>query len=266
MLPDSPRDRSSSEQSYQRARQYWREGKGLSLWQSQHSVIAPLIDPIAKSHGLELTAAAPLLPLSRIRHQVQWAPALSEATSSSTLICEPSTLALPDNLMDLVIVHHLLDILADPHYLLGEAARVTDDNGRLIIIGWHPYGVAGLNRIGPARYKHFPYNLEWHPTRRLKDWLRFVDFEIERVDYCGFPLGKRGLEGVGRRYNLPLGSSYILTARRKQLRVIPLKPKWGQRFWFHSGAVASGYCRHDGVPRVGQRFLSSTEQAQHSKK
>ena len=62
----------------------------------------------------------------------------------------------------------------------------------------------------------------------MREWLAFVDFEIERVDYCGFRLPggqvhNLGLETLGRRYNLPVGGCYLIVARRKQAPIQPAR-------------------------------------------
>lgn len=131
--------------------------------------------------------------------------------------------------MSLVVVHHLLEVVPDPHHMLQEAARVTADDGRLIIFGWYPLSAGGLSRAWPARRERMPWRGRWRTPGRLGDWLAFVDFEIDRVDYCGFHLPgglphNAMLETLGRRHNLPLGDSYMIHARRRAQLVAPSRP------------------------------------------
>jgi SAM-dependent methyltransferase len=156
-------------------------------------------------------------------HVVQWAPTRQCAKHEATLVCPPDALALPDECIDVTLVHHFLEHCPNAHRGLAEAARVTSDNGVLVIFGFHPLGVATLeHRLGQRR-REYPGNGAWKTPGKLRDWLEFVDFEVERVDYCGFRgHGTRACrerwEVPGRRYNLPWGASYMIRARRKRHR------------------------------------------------
>lgn len=161
---------------------------------------------------------------------VDWAPQRELAEHPSTLICHPEALPLADESLELVLVHHLLEVAPQPTHALREAARVTSDSGRLILIGWHPLGIAG-----PARLKRcderFYQRSRWLTPGRLRDWLRFIDFNIERIDYCGFvPFENTPdwllMEHWGRRHNLPLGRAWIISAKRQMCRMIPLKKRF----------------------------------------
>ncbi|WP_236645366.1 methyltransferase domain-containing protein [Aidingimonas lacisalsi] len=164
--------------------------------------------------------APSLSDMCPIRHAIDWSPTRELATSPSTLVCRPDQLPLADESVQLVVVHHLLEVVPEPHHVLQEAARVTADSGCLVIFGWGPMGVTGLSRALPRRRRCMPWSGHWRTPARLRDWLAFVDFEIERVDYCGFhwPGGvprNAWLEALGRRHNLPLGDTFMIRARRR---------------------------------------------------
>lgn len=163
---------------------------------------------------------ANLADMCPVRHAMRWAPTQELAEHASTLVCPPDALPLGDDSLNLVIIHHLLEVVPDPHHLLQEATRVIAENGRLIVFGWAPLSPGAISRAWPGRRDHMPWRGHWRTPRQLKDWLAFVDYEIERVDYCGFHLpGSQPrnamLETLGRRHNLPLGDSYMIHARRK---------------------------------------------------
>ncbi|GHC26429.1 Methyltransferase domain-containing protein [Aidingimonas halophila] len=164
--------------------------------------------------------APPLSDMCPIRHAMEWSPTVELAKGPSTLVCPPDQLPLPDESIQLVVVHHLFEIVPNPHHVLQEAARVTADSGRLVIFGWGPMGLSGLSRALPRRRRHMPWNGHWRTPGRLRDWLAFVDFEIERVDYCGFHWPgsvprNAWLESLGRRHNLPLGDTFMIRAKRR---------------------------------------------------
>jgi SAM-dependent methyltransferase len=163
---------------------------------------------------------ANLADMCPVRHAMRWAPTRELAEDPSTLVCPPDTLPLADNSLSLVIIHHLLEVVPDPHHLLQEATRVIAEDGRLIIFGWAPLGPGAISRAWPGRRAHIPWRGHWRSPGRLRDWLAFVDYEIERIDYCGFHLPGRVpsnamLETLGRRHNLPLGDSYMIHAHHK---------------------------------------------------
>ncbi|RUR38588.1 methyltransferase domain-containing protein [Vreelandella populi] len=200
---------------------YWKTDAGRALWEVQRACLGPVVDSRAGRHSLEIGMGPALMTMSAIAHPIRWAPSLSLATSPSTLVCPSDHLALPDRCMDVVIIHHWLEHLNDAHHTLQEAARVTADNGMLVLFGFNPLGPKGLTRQWRKHRSEFPWNGQWHKPSRLRDWLAFVDFEVERVDYCCFrglikASYKEGWEALGRRHNLPWGESYMIQAQRRQ--------------------------------------------------
>lgn len=217
------------------SRRYWRSERGRTLVAAQTACLGPILESRRDQHGLELSMGASLLaqtPLARSSHVMQWAPSRQCAEHESTLVCPPGALALPDECIDVTLVHHFLEHCPHAHRGLAEAARVTSDSGLLVIFGFHPLGVATLeHRLGPKR-REYPGNGVWKTPGRLRDWLAFVDFEVERVDYCGFrALGTKACrerwEALGRRYNLPWGASYMIRARRKRHRAPVQRLRFG---------------------------------------
>lgn len=174
----------------------------------------------------------PLMSMSDIAHKLQWSPTRDSATSEQTLICPAERLALPDRCLDVVVLHHWLEHLPDAHHVLQEATRVTSDSGILVLFGFNPVGISGLVKQWRKRQGQYPWNGQWRTASQMGDWLRFVDFEVERVDYCcfrGWP-GSRCIEhweSLGRRYNCPLGESYMLLAKRRQRHAPAQRIKFG---------------------------------------
>lgn len=201
-------------------RRYWATPGGQAVWSAERACLGPICERLFGHHSLELGLGPRLADMCPIHHALRWSPTRELAEQSETLVCLPDALPLPDDSLSLVVVHHLLEVAPDPHHLLQEAARVTADDGALVIFGWMPFGVGGLSRAWHWRHHQLPWRGHWRSPGRLGDWLAFVDFEIERVDYCGFHLPGRGvrnatLETLGRRHNLPLGDSYMIHARRR---------------------------------------------------
>ena len=237
-------------------RRFWARSSGRTLHQAERACLGPVCERVFGAHSLELGMAGTLADMCPVRHAMRWTPTRELAEQPATLVCPPDALPLPDDCLSLVIIHHLLEVVPDPHRTLQEAARVTADEGYLIIFGWMPLSPAALSRALPGRRNRLPWCGHWRTPARLRDWLAFVDFEIERVDYCGFhlpgsqPCNAR-LETLGRRHNLPLGDSYMIRARRRSQLVQPQGPRL--RFTRPLGGSALG------ATRQAQRFESDQE-------
>ncbi|MFO7647832.1 MULTISPECIES: methyltransferase domain-containing protein [Halomonas] len=237
-------------------RHFWASPGGQAVRQAERACLGPVCERLFGAHSLELGMATSLADMCPVRHAMRWAPTRELAEHPSTLVCPPDALPLPDDCLNLVVVHHLLEVVPDPHHMLQEAARVTADGGFLIIFGWMPLSSAALARAWPPCRRRLPWRGHWRTPARLRDWLAFVDFEIERVDYCGFHLPgslprNAMLETLGRRHNLPLGDSYMIQARRRPQLVQPQ----GTRLSFARPFGGSAL----GATRLGQRFESEQE-------
>lgn len=219
----SPPDQ-SLQTAVREGRRFWDSAAGTALWRAERACLGPHCEQHRGIVSLQLGMAPLMSDMCPIRHALDWAPSIDLARGPNSLICLPETLPLADDSVDLVLLHHLLEAVEHPHHVLQEAARVTRADGRLLVFGWHPFGPTGVRR----RQRPAPWQRQWRTPGRLRDWLAFVDFEIERVDYCGFRLpgrlaGSDRLETLGRRYNLPLACAYLLVARRRSLPVQPIK-------------------------------------------
>lgn len=237
-------------------RRYWSTPDGQAHWQAERACLGPVCESLYGQHSLELGMGPRLCDMSPIHHALRWSPTRELAEQPETLVCLPHALPLPDASLRLVVIHHLLEVVAEPHHVLQEAARVTADGGELIIFGWDPVGVSGWSRLLPRRREQLPWRGHWRTPGRLRDWLAFVDFEIERVDYCGFHLPGRlprnaTLETLGRRHNLPLGDTFMIRARRRQQRAQIQRPRLSLK-----GALGGSALGH--ATRVGRHANRKT--------
>ncbi len=211
-------------------RRYWSTQAGLAHWQAERACLGPICENLFGAHSLQLGMAPRLSDMCPIRHSLTWAPTRELADDAATVISAPDSLPLDDESMALVVIHHLLEVIPEPHRVLQEATRLVADEGRLILFGWSPLSIEGCRRPWAGRRKVLPWRGQWRTPGRLRDWLAFVDFEIERVDYCGFRLPggyphNAALEILGRRHNLPLGDTYMIRARRRSQWAQVIRPR-----------------------------------------
>ena len=152
--------------------------------------------------------------------------------------------ALPfaENSLDLLILPHSLELSPDPHATLREAERVLMPEGKLIICGFNPLSLWGFKQKRSHLYKRLNFGELYLPEagemityRRLRDWLRLLNFEVEPGHFgCYRPAVRSAgmlhrfawLDKLGERYWSILGAVYFVVAvkRVRGMRVIsPLK-------------------------------------------
>ncbi len=149
------------------------------------------------------------------------------------LHCCAEALPFAPNSLDLIVMPHTLEMAADPHLALAEAARCLVPEGRLVIVGFNPVSLWAMRqRLGRTGHSlrmgdeslFLPSAGEFIGYWRLRDWLRLLSFEIEVGQFgCYRPpwssqkwLDRFGwMERVGERWWPVLGAVYFLVAVRR---------------------------------------------------
>ena len=147
----------------------------------------------------------------------------------------PSELPFANQSIDLVILPHVLEFAADPHQVLRVVYRILLPEGRVIISGFNPASLWGarqyLSHLFGAPY--LPRTGQFISLLRLKDWLKLLDYSLDR--------GQFGC------YKLPLQSTSAMA------RMAYLEPM-GNRWWPIFGAVflISAIKRTPGMRLIGR--------------
>lgn len=138
--------------------------------------------------------------------------------------------------IDVAVLHHVLEFTDTPHQLLREASRAIIPRGHILVVGFNPCSLYGVSKW---LLRWFSDAAQWHSkglrAGRVKDWLRLLDFEPVHYQQ-GFyrpPIPHEGimahlswLERWGKRWKLPLGSYYVIVARKEVTTLTPIKPLW----------------------------------------
>ncbi|ROH91165.1 methyltransferase domain-containing protein [Stagnimonas aquatica] len=98
-------------------------------------------------------------------------------------------LPLASKSVDAVLLPHTLELVRSPHRLLRETSRVLSDRGRLLLVGFSPWGsLAWRRRVGLAP-RALPGSSRYYSAGRVCDWLSLLDFEVLEVRRfgVGFP-------------------------------------------------------------------------------
>ncbi|MDP7591961.1 MAG: methyltransferase domain-containing protein [Litorilituus sp.] len=191
---------------------------------------------------------------SSIKHQVTCCSSknstniIMEKGSHACVIAELDDLPLLEHSVDVCILSHALEFSLDPHHVIREANRVIIPNGYLVVTGFNPFSLAGMNRWLPYRKKQTPWNEHFFTPGRVKDWLHLMGYEIiadERVLHTSL-VGKVSRHGVAKcwrkfagNYFTSLGSVYVMIAKKRLLPLSPIKPKWQIRAKFNPVKVPS---------------------------
>lgn len=214
--------------------QWFETPLGVALLEQEQQSIDSALHCLFGYHLLQLSIS-PKLDLgeqSRISHRFALNPQRADNPRLSAL-ADFHQLPLPEESMDLVLLHHTLDFSQSPHQLLRESTRLLIPRGHLLIVGFNPWSLFGLGRW-VARF--FSRKAYWrHQTLRLGrviDWLTLLDVETIDIQqgFYRLPLQHPGalkhlhwMEAWGKKLRLPWGGYYVILACKDRIGVTPLK-------------------------------------------
>lgn len=207
---------------------------GRELLVAENRLLGHILPDLFGYHALQLgqLVTANLLLGSRIRHRIVADAALRPVEGLSPLLARPDSLPLADSSVDVVVLHHLLDVSANPHAVLREASRVLLPEGHLVILGFNPWSLWGLWRFFRMPWASTPWLRQVLSPHRMSDWLTLLDFDVVGVESAFFlppvdtALVRRRLswlEPLGMRYWSQGGASYALLARKRVSCLTPLR-------------------------------------------
>ncbi|MBQ4814510.1 SAM-dependent methyltransferase [Pseudoalteromonas luteoviolacea] len=170
---------------------------------------------------------------SPIDHQV----CISPSAPHAGVIAEIDELPFYEHSVDACILSHCLEYHSDPHHILREAHRTLIPGGYIVITGFNPFSLCGLAHMLPFSGEKLPWSGRFFTPSRVKDWLNLLGFEIvtdERFIHASLARGSRlsrfaPWRRFCRHYLKPMGSVYMLVARKRVAPLTPIKPKWHAR-------------------------------------
>lgn len=223
------------DQSRQLFQDWYTTELGERLLNQEHEVMERALDNMV---GYYLVQQSPLAHLvlnnHRIRETVVLSPTLDLGAPESTIVANMSELPLESDGIDAMILHHTLDLSANPHKDLYEAARTLLPSGKLVIVGFNPVSFWGLRRWFGKRIKA-PWAARFISHRRLEDWLKVAGLTLETIEFINFDMPMqtehwrrrtRFLGHAAEAVKLPFGAIYVMTVTKQTRRYIPLKPRW----------------------------------------
>jgi SAM-dependent methyltransferase len=154
------------------------------------------------------------------------------------VFARPDALPIESDSLAALLLPHTLEFEIDPHGVLREAERVVFPEGRVVILGFNPWSLWGLWRLVLRGRGEVPWCGRFLSPTRVKDWLALLGFETVCTKGLMFrpPLQherlmrKLGfLERPGERWWPYKGGCYILVAKKKVVRLTPIRPRWRRR-------------------------------------
>ncbi len=134
---------------------------------------------------------------------------------------------------DIVLLHHLLEFVENPHKVLREVERVIAPHGKVVICVINPFSLLALRGL-LGRLKRSPiWQNHFLSINRLHDWLSLLGFEVDEVAY-GFhrlPVNRPTffLDHGGASPRLPMGGIYVLSATKYRAPLTPALDTPSQR-------------------------------------
>lgn len=166
-------------------------------------------------------------------------------SATADVVAEPEALPLPDQSVDLLVLPHTLDFSSNPHQVLREATRVLAPEGHVLIIGFNPMSLWGLQRLW-CDHPAWPWQAEFLQLGRIKDWLLLLDLECVNGRFCAYrpflnsPVWRerlRGMEPAGDRWWPLAGAVYMVLAKKRVPGMTIIRPQWKKT---RAQAVAEG--------------------------
>jgi SAM-dependent methyltransferase len=182
------------------------------------------------------------------------------ANKSVALCASPDFLPIRCGSMDLVLLPHVLEFNSNPHQILREVYRVLMPEGHVVISGFNPLSLWGMQRHLERNRHDFPWCGNFIALPRLKDWLKLLNFEMTggRLN-CYMPPFKQEkwrnrfkfMEAAGDRWWPISGGVYFLQAVKHVHGMHLIKPGWKSALAGRKRMVPAPQGCNDG--RVGSK-------------
>ena len=142
--------------------------------------------------------------------------------------------------VDLVVLPHSLEYVDNPRQVLAEACRIVKPEGSIVIFGFNPHSLWGLQGSWNKINSRDAYSGKGNflSTSTVKQWLALADFELLKQRSLLFrpPIDQpkifqklKFMEWIGDKCILPFGGVYALMAKAKVIPLTPIRLNWKQQ-------------------------------------
>ena len=182
-----------------------------------------------------------------INHQI----GVAESSPFAGVQADIDELPFTQHCVDAALVSHCLEFCPDPHHLLREIDRVLIPDGHLLLTGFNPISLCGLAKLAYFNAESFPWSGRFFSASRIKDWLHLLGYEVlqeQRMMHCSFTRDANvqqdsRWQNFCQRHLSLFGSVYLIVARKRQLPLTPIKPKWRTKPVFNPATIKNALRR-----------------------
>lgn len=214
--------------------QWFQSPQGAEVLRAEQEIVTPILSRLFGYHILQVGCSEEhlLIEDSPVGHKIVFSPAYREGLRNA--VANNEELPLADDSIDVVVIHHALDFTDDSHKLLREATRVLRPGGQMLIVGFNPTSFWGLWKLF-KRKVNIPWRGRFISKRRLSDWLRLLDLQVDSVDSAlhFLPLNYSRLlrqagrfEKFGSKLGSPFGGAYLILCVKQIIPITPIIPRW----------------------------------------
>ena len=141
---------------------------------------------------------------------------------SHLVLALPEALPMPENSVDLAVMLHTLDYCEHPHSVLREVSQVLSPEGVILVSGFHPYSLWGVERVLTPREP--PFDARFISRGVVQDWLELLGFQSLSGSMLNYQLPKltqrwrrrmAWMNSAGDRWWPTLGAVYVMAFRKK---------------------------------------------------
>jgi SAM-dependent methyltransferase len=201
-----------------------RSPRGRRLLQLEEREIRRLLPDVFGRHVLQIGSwgrGGELLASSETLHSAVLGTVSALGAQALT---EPEHLPVLAKSVDAVLLPHTLEFARSPQSVLREVNRILTDRGRLLALGFNPWGAWGMRQALGLRYRAFPQGARFHGVGQMCDWLELLDFEVMEVRRYGAGFPWLAPRSDGDAFDLgslvqPLAEAYLLVAKKRVLPV-----------------------------------------------
>ena len=169
---------------------------------------------------------------NRLQHAFTLSPKV--ATNHAQASCNFEALALPEDSIDVVVLHHVLEFCADPHQVLREVKRVLIPNGKLFVISINPFSPLAARFTLAVMIGQQHFLRQSIGSHRLHDWLELLEmptlgwqngFHQLPINNDKFLSWQSKFADFSQKHSMPMGGVFMLEAVKQIHGMTAIKPK-----------------------------------------
>lgn len=217
----------------------WFDGEvGQELLALEQQTLNELLPSLKGMHLLQMSVDSrlSLVEKSPAHHCFSIGSSLQLGTQANCVVSDHHELPLASDVVDAIVLHHVLDFAASPHQVLRECARVLRPGGQLVVIGFNPISLWGMCRFFRRKEREkIPWRGHFLSHRRLQDWLALLELtELKSwSDGYGLPVLNNKWRSRSEKLGQLLsrtpacnGAFLMIQARKDVAGMTPITPSW----------------------------------------